>query len=306
MPIISSILPENIRPHGSDEVKVIECGNVIELQYSQHHSMGAQIVKLDKNYYLDLRTGEVKEFVHNERRVDDTKSLKVTFEHARRIINANIVDTSRCRFITLTYAENMQDTKKLYYDFKNFWKRKINPLYPGVEYISAVEPQRRGAWHIHMLLIFPDVAPFIPNAQLAEMWGHGFVSVRALDNVDNVGAYLTGYLANIPLDEYDSKLSIREDDIKCVDVLDDNGVLVPKKVVKGARLPLYPSGMQPFRYSKGIIKPEPYYTTADLAEQLVRECALCRETTRQIIDTESDFTNTINYRQYNRIRKETL
>ena len=251
------------------------------------------------------QTGEVKEFDHNKLRIDDTKSLRRTFKEAQRIINKNITDPARCRFITLTYAENMQNRKKLYNDFGNFWKRKINPIYPNCEYILAVEPQRRGAWHIHLILIFPDKAPFIPNEELAKMWGYGFVSVRALDSVTNVGAYLTAYLTNIPLDEYENALSIPQSCIADVECLDDDGKLIPKKVVKGARLRLYPRDMHVFRYSKGIIRPDPYYTTAERAEQLVADCALCWETTRIITDTESGYTNTINYRQFNRNRKET-
>ncbi len=305
MPISSIRLNENIRPHGDEEVKVYDCGNVIELQSSQHHSTGAKIRKLNKDEYMVYQTGEVKEFDHNKLRIDDTKSLRRTFKEAQRIINANITDSARCRFITLTYAENMQNRKKLYNDFGNFWKRKILPQYHDCEYILAVEPQHRGAWHIHLILIFPDKAPFIPNEELAKMWGHGFVSVRALDSVNNVGAYLTAYLANIPLDEYENAQVIPKSDIAEVECLDDDGKLIPKKVVKGARLHLYPRDMHVFRYSKGIIRPEPYYTTAERAELLVDGCALCWETTRIITDTESGYTNTINYRQFNRKRKET-
>ncbi|MGM9652193.1 MAG: hypothetical protein ACI3XP_00975 [Eubacteriales bacterium] len=305
MSVSSILLKDNIRPHETEEVKIIDCGNVIELQSSQHHSAGAQIRKLNRDEYVDIRTGEVKEFEHNTRRTDDTKSLRRSFEEARRIINANVTEPDRCRFITLTYAENMRDRKKLYNDFGNFWKRKISPAYPGTEYIIATEPQGRGAWHIHLLLLFPDTAPFIPNEQLAGMWGHGFVSVRALDNVDNVGAYLTAYLSNIPLDECENAQDIPLSCIADVDYLDDSGKPVSKKVVKSARLHLYPNGMHVFRYSKGIKKPKPYYTTAECAEQLVNGCMLCNESTRLITDMESGYTNISNYRQYNRIRTKT-
>lgn len=304
MPVSVTHLPEHIRPHGNEEVKVIECGNVIELQSSSVHSRGSPIRKLDADSYLDERTGEVKPFEHNEIRLDDRKSLKRTFANARRIINANITDPTKCRFVTLTYAENMCDPKKLYNDFRNFWKRKFSPAYPGTEYICAAEPQGRGAWHLHVLLLFLDTAPFIPNEQMRNMWGHGFVSVRSLDAVDNIGAYLTAYLADIPLDEIPDRGAFSASEIT-EKRIDENGNLIPKKVLKGARLCLYPSGMRIFRWSKGIVKPDIHYTTADRAEELVDGLPVCYESTKQITDTESGFTNTINYRQYNKNRKDT-
>ncbi|MBQ4042873.1 MAG: hypothetical protein IJD06_02670 [Clostridia bacterium] len=305
MPILSSFLPYDIRPHGNEEVKVINCGNVIELQSSQFHSKGSQIRKLNADEYFDIRTGEVKNFEHQEKRLDDTKSLKRSFADARRIINANITDPAKCRFITLTYAENMRNEKKLYNDFQNFWKRKIRPTYPNTEYIIAAEPQARGAWHLHMLLLFPDEAPFIQNEQLAKMWGHGFVSVRAIDKVDNIGAYLVAYLADIPVEEYTDIQNIRASAIVTKEHIDDDGNLIPKKVVKGARLSLYPVGMHVFRWSSGIQKPQQYYTTADRAQTLVGDLQPCYEATKTITDTESGFTNIINYRQFNKKRKET-
>lgn len=52
-----------------------------------------------------------------------------------------------------------------------------------------MEPQGRGAWHCHLLYIFDLVkAPYIANKTLSDLWGHGFVKISKLDNVDNVGA----------------------------------------------------------------------------------------------------------------------
>ena len=102
------------------------------------------------------------------------------------------------RWITLTYAENMTDTDRLYFDFKDFNKRfqyycKING-YSKPEYIVMMEPQGRGAWHCHLLYIWDCKAPYVANKTLRDLWGHGFVKIKKLDNCDNVGAYLTAYL----------------------------------------------------------------------------------------------------------------
>lgn len=53
-----------------------------------------------------------------------------------------------------------------------------------------------------MVFIFPGKAPYIPNDEMAEIWGQGFTKTRRLDNVDNVGAYLTAYLGDMEIHEF--------------------------------------------------------------------------------------------------------
>lgn len=48
------------------------------------------------------------------------------------------------------------------------------------EYIVAMEPQNRGAWHAHLILIFNGKAPFIPNDEISALWGQGFVKTKGL------------------------------------------------------------------------------------------------------------------------------
>ena len=62
-------------------------------------------------HYIELSTGEKKDVVKHESRDSQKKSLARTFKTARGVINANITDVSKVRWITLTYAENMTDTK---------------------------------------------------------------------------------------------------------------------------------------------------------------------------------------------------
>ena len=39
----------------------------------------------------------------------------------------------------------------------------------------------RGAWHCHVLLRFNSLDKvYIPNADIAKIWGQGFVSVKAM------------------------------------------------------------------------------------------------------------------------------
>ena len=186
-------------------VKVTEMGNVIEIQYMDKRNHKQTVKVLNADEYVVVGTGEVKQCKHHSTRYDNKVSLYKTFKTLRGIINSNVVDVSKVRWCTLTYAENMQDSKRLYQDFHNFNKRfqryLKNNNYPKAEYIAVAEPQERGAWHMHLLYIFPSKAPFISNQDFANLWGNGFVRIGKLDDVDNVGAYLTAYLGDLPLND---------------------------------------------------------------------------------------------------------
>ena len=124
----------------------------------------------------------------------------------RRIINANCLNNDVVRWVTLTYKENMQDYKRLYDDFKKFnmrlryyFKNTYDDL--SYEYIAVPEPQGRGAWHMHVIMIFNKKPPFIDNnTVIYKTWGYGFTSFQAVDNCDNFGAYLSAYLSDLPVD----------------------------------------------------------------------------------------------------------
>lgn len=293
----------NIRPLSSELVTVKQAGNITEVTYTSRRSKGGTTRKISKDEYVDIRDGQVKEFNHQDRRSDDLKSVSRSMKQGRDMINANVINPAEWRWITLTYAENMTDQKKLYNDFKNFL-RKLKPFYSFNRYIICVEPQRRGAWHIHLLLGFPTEAPFIPNDILAHTWGHGFVKARKLDNVDNVGAYLTAYLADIPLDEVTPSEVGRACTVKEIDTLDENGKKVKKRVLKGARLSMYPAGMHIFRWSRNCKKPSVKLCVASAAEKLTEGQSLTYESTKRITDVDTGFESIINYRAYNSGRKD--
>lgn len=244
--------PEHL--HKNDLVTVKTCGNIIETVFLSYRNKTCKIKKIDKNHYIDLETGEVKEFQHNENRQHDLNSVRTSLGRLRDYLNTNVTQPQNCRWITLTYAENMTDTIKLYKDFEKFIKR-FKYAYGDIEYIVAMEPQARGAWHAHLVIIFPKVAPFIANNKLAEIWGHGFVKIKRLDNVDNIGAYLTAYLADMEYSkEYaqDIKKNTRHD-IKIKDITTNKNT--SKKYIKGGRLYMYPNSFNIYRISKGIKKP---------------------------------------------------
>lgn len=297
--------------------KLTEMGNITELQMMTHKNNGCVIRKIDKDMYCDVRTGEVKEYNHYDDRSDSVNNIRQTMNKLRGYINTNVVVPKNCKWVTFTYAENMTDAKRLYLDFKSFWKRfKYQSHKRGFaipEYISVVEPQSRGAWHIHAFFIYQEKCPFIPknidvikrlclddNFNLSACWGHGFVDIQNVKNVDNIGAYFTAYLTDIPLDE------MVLEPFKSYEVLektfeDAEGLTKTKKFVKGARLSMYPSGMNLFRCSKGIKKPVVTVTTVDKAKEKVSDATETFSRIFNIVDCDGKSINTISKKYYNGI-----
>lgn len=283
----------------SREVIVTKTGKITQILTSTNHA-GAGIVKVDKNHYYrpSDETGELYEFKHSTSRFDDYNSVRRSLAKLRNYINANVEDPRCCKWVTLTYAENMTNPVRLYEDFRRFnaklkrWEERH--LGYTHEYIIACEPQGRGAWHIHALFIFPQQVPFIPNEIIAEKWGHGFTKTKRLDSVDNVGAYLSAYMGDMFLDDVKSTEAFpKELEIKNVEV-SENGRRISKQVIKGARLRLYPPGFNIFRCSRGIKKPEITKTTYAEALKLVEGHTKTFESTYFLVDeaeTDADGVN---------------
>ncbi len=251
-------LDDDFKIWDNENVKLFSMGNISAIKYNSSPSKGGTTKKLNKDEYLDITSGEVKEFNHIENRSQDLRSVARSLAQGRDIINANVVDVQKCRWLTLTYKENMTDPKKLRKDFEHL-NTKLRDFYGPYEYICAAEPQGRGAWHLHVLLIFKNSAPFMENIIVRFFWKRGFVTVKKLKNVDNVGAYLSAYLGDIDLDNFKDCFpngSGHSFSVQSVDVLDDDGNVITKHYVKGARLSMYPPGFHIFRYSKGIVKPD--------------------------------------------------
>lgn len=227
------------------------------------------VQKLNATEFLDKRTGEVREFQNNDKRIDNRYQLMKTFADARNKINYNIQEPEKVMFLTLTYRENVQDTEKVYNDFKNFNKLFLKPTYGQFEYITALEPQGRGAWHLHILLIFQDKLPYFDAKIVRKAWGKGAIRLERIDSVENAGAYLSAYLT----DTYNESEHMRE---------------------KHARLSKYPKQCHIFRWSRGIKKPPETRISQTEFEAFLQNASVqyqtCFSVTEKSDDTERAFT----------------
>lgn len=282
---------------GDSSVRVTESGNVIDVTYTEKRNTSQTVQLLGDGKMMILSTGEIIEMQNGENRLGHKNALFKTFRHIRNLVNANVIDSNYCRWVTLTYAENMQDTKRLMRDFDSFRKRfnrycdKYGIARP--EYISVPEPQERGAWHLHIIYIWTtEKAPYIENQTLRDLWGNGFVSIKALANVDNIGAYLCAYLGDL---ETDSEFGEEKEFIS------EDGKPIKKRIIKGGRLGLYPSNFNMIRHSQGVKLPNVYDCEfGDIKEKV----SSAKETYSQAFRlSDDDFSTVIIRKQYNLIAK---
>lgn len=290
--------------------KVTTMGNITQLTvFDKSPSSGCVCRKISKDLYEDTRTGEVKEYQHIENRAENMQGIRRTLERVRNLINTNVTEPSHCRWLTFTYADNMTDTKRLYFDYSKFWKRfcywcDCNSIVRP-EYITVQEPQGRGAWHIHAFFLWDSKAPFIPNDIIARLWGHGFTKIKAMQDCDNAGAYFSAYLGDMPLDEV-KQLDIDDQQKACImnsvdekEFADEQGNIKKKKFVKGGRLFLYPPGMNIVRTSRGVKQPEIEYMSRESAEKKVCSAKQTFSRTYEIVNDNGEVVNTISKTYYN-------
>lgn len=263
--------------------------------------------KLNKEQYLDLSSGEILDYKLNENRSQNLGSLRKTFHNVRRTINANFSGGENELFLTLTYKSNMTDTKKLYNDFQRFWKALkflYEDKYCCLEYINIIEPQERGAWHCHVLVkCEKGHVLYIPNDIIYNLWSKkGWTKTKRLSDIDNIGAYVSAYLADIEINDNSTNdvyalLSPHSEVIE--KEIEEDGKKVKKKFIKGGRLKLYGSMTNIIRCSRGIVKPnfidEPYsdvkkivgFRTPNYSKSIA------------IYNSDEQLLNSITYENYN-------
>lgn len=108
----------------------------------------------------------------------------------RELCNNNL--SLLTKFLTLTFAgefkeENINETNLI---FKKFIQR-LNYRYKfKTEYICVPELTKAGDIHYHLLCNLP----YIDVVELQEVWGYGIIHITKIDDIRNVGAYLSSYV----------------------------------------------------------------------------------------------------------------
>ena len=167
-------------------LKVIKSGNVIEVyDYQKPVIFG----------YADNRKIEGKkgrQVKANKDNIEKNREqvLGRARRDLRRIVNSNVEKNSK--FLTLTFAENLQDIEKGNKEFMLFIKRLSYHLGFKVQYSAVIEFQERGAIHYHVILY--NCVKRLKVKEIEQIWGNGFIHLNRINNVDNVGAYICKYM----------------------------------------------------------------------------------------------------------------
>lgn len=332
MEIIKS---EDVKIKDNDYVQIKRMGYQIEVQHMKYRNTKMPIRIFDKNHYYfvdDLpyegspifdENGEIivelHEFNKTNSRIESKESLRQTFKNLRETINTNFHGDPNEKFITLTYRQRgyyltedgeieyqylkpMRDTVKLMKDVEKFIKKlkyHFKESCPNIKYINVVEPQGNGSWHCHILFKFMDLeSVFIPYQLIQDLWKHGMTDTRGMTNNDNLGAYLTAYLSDIPCDnDVPTGGDVIEKEVI------ENGEKKIKKFIKGERLKFYPRDMRIFRTSRNCEKPiiERKKKYKDIKKELGSRKP---NYTRKIELKNELFENIIQYEQYNLKREK--
>lgn len=180
--------------------KLVISGNVYELfEYDRP-------VIVD---HLNLKpAGRTKKTTEEQKLINRFKTMRRAKGVLRRLINANVGQYKDERgspykpvFLTLTFAENMQDLRLANYEFKKFNKRLNYYLWgkkAKLKYIAVPEFQYRGAVHYHVIYFN---LPYIEAGKIAAIWEKGFIKINVIDDIDNIGAYISKYMGKDISDE---------------------------------------------------------------------------------------------------------
>lgn len=289
---VKKLALENALMDDNARTTMIFAGDTVTTRTVSKCNVRCKILKLDKDTYVYIPTGEILEYKHESTsRTNFKNNLVNTFNQIRNLINANITKDNykNVLFVTLTFAENMQDSYRAYNEFKKFKGRFDtyckNKRFDIPKYISVIEPQARGAFHFHVLFIFSDIAPFIPNCELEEIWKNGFTDIQRLKgDIQNVGNYLCSYMTDIMLDEEGNEIVINSKHKK------------KSSVKKGARLHFYPTGLHIVRHSKDIVYPTVVKTTYGKIDKHMSELGnveLCYQAAYEFKDENTNFENVV-------------
>lgn len=195
--------------------KVIVTNHVIEIYEYEKMPGSAEIEKNDDYNALDLEDTKHSKEIDRvvERRQQTVRDARNT---TRRLALKNF--ESGDKFLTLTFdpkkhtEKNLRDISFTDDLFKKFIKRFNYRFKTKLKYVAVREFHKSGRIHYHVLcdwkkeLIFEDEIRENERILGEDVWKHGFVDIKQLDRVDNVGAYIIKYMTkNVAIEFFKGK-----------------------------------------------------------------------------------------------------
>ena len=213
------------------KTKAIITGNVIEVYHYDKVVLRGKDLQSARagggNKKMNEETSDMKqnELVDTQKSMSD--SIRRTRNTIRRTINSNTGKwDEKEKFLTLTFKEHLTDqdeTNKLFTEFVRKLSYSVFKKRSGLKYLCVVERMANGRIHYHVLFFN---LPYKPVNEIADIWAQGFVKINAIDNVDNLGAYVCKYMSKTAVEN--SEKSAKEKDKKMYFV--SRGLHKPKEV----------------------------------------------------------------------------
>ena len=246
--------------------KIVQSGDIIEIyEYEKGYLKGYELTDSEK-----VKNGRLKGEKSNNYEEHRKQVLQRAKKNLRRLINANVGQYGKeftAKFLTLTFKDNVKDLDKANYEFEKFIKRLNYHCFgtkkANLKYTCVVEFQKRGAIHYHVIIYN---MPYVKANDISNIWGNGFIKINKIDDIDNVGAYVSEYLGQA--EKGQGK-----------DVADD-------------RL----QGKKSYFSSRGLFKPVEI-TDKKMVEQVA--AALPKECLTYSSQFENEHLGNITYKQYN-------
>lgn len=243
--------------------KIIYSGDVVEIyEYDKGYLKGFE----NNNDNTGRKIGYKSDNYEEHRK----QVLQRAKKNLRRLINANVGQYGKeftAKFLTLTFKDNVKDLDKANYEFEKFIKRLNYFCYgtkkANLKYTCVIEFQNRGAIHYHVIIYN---IPFVKANDIANVWGNGFIKINRIDDIDNVGAYVSEYLGQA---EKGQGHDIEDDRLQ---------------------------GKKSYFSSRGLFKPIEI-TNKKIVEQVA--AALPLENLTYAADFENEHLGNISYKQYN-------
>lgn len=161
-------------------------------------------------YGIPIRTGYKLDELENEatprRKLDDMSTDEVVAAYKRkvkyyrekrheirRLVEMNY-KADYTKFVTLTFAEQIEDVEEANYIFNKFVKRLKYNLKKPVAYLATWERTKKNRIHYHIIIFN---LKFMKWSDLERVWGHGYIKINDVSHVEseNVGRYIAKYFS---------------------------------------------------------------------------------------------------------------
>ena len=236
--------------------RAVQCGDIVEVY------VYSSAIKVGHERLFDVVRRDGSTVQDDDVDVKRSDNLYRARQMVRRLIWSN--QGKYTKFVTLTYRETELDRRRVQRNVTTFVQAMRRKGY-DMKYLYVLEHQtergekegNEGAWHVHMVLF---VEEYIPKETLDKCWPHGWVWINAIDDVNNLGAYVCKYITKENTAEFEQNVYCASKGLKrpeeerfFLEGLSDTTIgLHPKEVLQALEIGYHSQVRHDYRDSEGI------------------------------------------------------